>query len=198
MLIEVVAVIEDTHRRVRGPVYIPRVRRAAGCEAIRLYGAGAGQDHVRSVLPVHGPMVQRGYGCIDCGLLQAICDPVQPEWWGFRGAQCGRFGRADWLAWGLEDQSGATALHEERHNPTLVGVAGGHEPFEDPGAGCADRGRVRGSSAGDGGGRSTARCYRGPSGGICMVVRRREEKRRRASLRGVYTAALCTRAAESW
>jgi hypothetical protein len=31
-----------------------------------------------------------------------------------------------------------------------------------------------------------------------MVVRRREEKRRRASLRGVYTAALCTRAAESW
>ena len=49
MSVEVVAEVEDSHRRVRGPDHIPRVQRASGLETIGLYGAGAGQDHVRSV-----------------------------------------------------------------------------------------------------------------------------------------------------
>ena len=68
-------------------------------------------------------MVQRGYGSIGGGLPHVICYLVKPELRGFRGAQCGRFGRAHWSTCGLEDQSGADARYMKSYNLRLFSVS---------------------------------------------------------------------------
>jgi hypothetical protein len=52
---------------------------------------------------------------------------------------------------GTEVMGGAEALHEERLDTPSVGVAGVYGPSEGPDAGCADRVRVSGHPAADGG-----------------------------------------------
>ena len=78
---------------------------------------------------------------------------------------------------------GAEALHEVRHIEIDVGVPSRYEVVDDPGFGRADRGRVRGCPAGDGGGRAAPGHGRDPDGSVCLVVKTSEEKSSVSSVR---------------